>query len=127
MGAPNRRAAKNPAPASKGEVKIPFKERAVTHAIVGASLGTMAGERLGEISFVGAASYAGYAIGTATGNSELGGLIGGVAGAGAGYFVERKVGIGKTVGGSVGFLSGGIVGGISGTVVGGIAALANLF
>lgn len=111
------------APQKSEEVSVPFKERAVTAAIVGASLGTMAGERLGEVSFIGGAAYAGYALGKMIGKPEIGRIVGAVVGAGAGYLAESKLNIGKTVGGAAGFVSGGIVGGVAGTVIAGVSTL----
>lgn len=105
------------------DVRPPFKERVVTHAIVGASLGAIAGERLGSITSIGAASYAGMTIGEISGIGPLGGLIGGVVGAGAGLLIETKFPVGKTLGGAAGFVTGGIVGGISGSVVAGASSI----
>jgi hypothetical protein len=113
-------------PQKQEKISPPFKERAVTSAIVGASVGTMVGERVGEVSLIGAVSYAGYAIGSMVGQDQLGGIVGAVAGAGAGYFLEKKVPIGKTAGGAAGFVSGGIVGGITGTLIAGASSILNL-
>lgn len=110
-------------PQSQEKVQVPFKERAVTSAIVGASLGTMAGEQVGEIGFVGGAAYLGYTVGGMFGRPEIGRLVGAAAGAGAGFLVENKLNIGKTVGGAAGFISGGIIGGATGSVIGGVSAL----
>jgi hypothetical protein len=110
-------------PQKEDEVRTPFKERVVTHAIVGASLGAIAGERIGSLTSIGAASYAGMTIGEIAGIGPFGGLIGGVVGAGAGLLIENKFPIGKTLGGAAGFISGGIVGGISGTVVAGASSV----
>lgn len=112
---------------SEEEVRPPFKERVVTHAIVGASLGAIAGERVGTLTAMGAMSYAGWTIGEMTGYGSLGGLVGGVVGSGAGFLLESKFPIGKTIGGAVGFVSGGLVGGVSGSVVGGLSAIPDLF
>ena len=109
------------------EVRPPFKERVVTHAIVGASLGAIAGERFGSMASVGAAAYAGMAIGDTLGYGSIGTIVGGVVGAGAGALLEKKIPIGKTIGGAAGFISGGIVGGISGTVVAGVTSIPDLF
>jgi hypothetical protein len=105
------------------EVRPPFKERVVTHAIVGASLGAIAGERIGGITSVGAMSYVGMTIGEISGYGDVGAIVGGVVGAGAGYFLESKFPVGKTLGGAAGFISGGIVGGISGSVVAGTSSI----
>lgn len=114
------------APEQKDEVRVPFKERAVTSSIVGASLGTMVGEKFGELGVIGGASYLGYAIGSNFGQAELGGVIGVVAGAGVGYVAESKIPIGKTLGGATGFISGGLIGGITGTVVAGASSILSL-
>lgn len=116
-----------PKPVKEEEVKPPFKERVVTHAIVGASLGAIAGEHLGTATAVGAAAYAGMAIGDTFGYGSLGTVVGGVVGAGAGLLLERKFPIGKTIGGAAGFITGGIIGGISGTAVAGMSAIPELF
>ena len=107
------------------DVKTPFKERVVTDAIIGASLGTMAGERIGEVSFVGAAAFLGYTLGMTVGNPDIGSVVGAGIGAGAGYLAENRFGIGKTIGGGAGFLAGSVVGGVTGVVVGGTAAVLN--
>lgn len=112
-------------PKQNEEVPIPFKERAVASAIVGASLGTMAGEKLGEFGFIGGTAYAGYVVGGLFGNPEIGKIVGGIAGAGIGYLMEDKLNIGKTIGGAAGFISGGIIGGITGTVIAGTSAILN--
>lgn len=108
---------------STEKVSVPFKERAVTAAIVGASLGTMAGEKLGEIGFIGGSAYVGYALGGLVGRPDIGRVVGGVIGAGVGYLVENKLNIGKTIGGAAGFISGGVVGGVTGTVIAGASTL----
>ena len=76
---------------------------------------------------VGAAAYAGMAIGDPLGYGSIGTIVGGVVGAGAGALLEKKIPIGKTIGGAAGFISGGIVGGISGTVVAGVTSIPDLF
>mgnify|MGYP000698727037 CR=1 FL=1 len=119
---PQRQAPSRPVVSKEEEVRPPFKERVVTHAIVGASLGA-----IGSMTTLGAAAYAGMAIGDTFGYGSLGTVVGGVVGAGAGALLEKKFPVGKTVGGAVGFISGGIVGGISGTVVAGVTSIPDLF
>ena len=124
---PQRKAPSRPVVSKEDEVRPPFKERVVTHAIVGASLGAIAGERIGSLTSAGAAAYAGMAIGETFGYGSLGTVVGGVVGAGAGVLLEKKFPVGKTIGGAAGFISGGIVGGISGTVVAGVTSTPDLF
>ena len=110
----------------RDEVRVPFKEHAVTSSIVGASLGTMMGEKIGELGVIGGVSYLGYAIGSSFGQAEIGGIVGGIAGAGVGYVAESKLPIGKTVGGAAGFISGGLIGGITGAVIAGASSILSL-
>lgn len=99
----------------------PFKESAITSTIIGASVGTMVGEQVGQIGFVGATGYAGYMLGAALGNGPVGTAVG----ATAGYLLEKRLPIGKTLGGAAGFVSGGIVGGLSGVAIFGATSILN--
>lgn len=107
------------------DVKKPYKETIVTDSIIGASLGTMVGEKAGKVGFIGATTFLGYTVGMMTGHGDIGTYVGTGVGLGAGLLLENKFSIGKTVGGAAGFVSGGILGGVTGVVVGGASALLN--
>lgn len=113
---PGLRTARASRPQKREKVAVPLVERAVTSAVVGASIGTVGGEMIGGAASVAGIGYAGYRIGQNFGT--IGGVVGGIAGAGAAFFVESKVPIGKTVGAATGFVVGGLTGGALGAGLG---------
>lgn len=107
-------------------VKPSFGETAIKSTIIGASLGTVAGEAIGKGAVFAGAGYLGWKLGQSlSGGNELVGLAGAAIGAGASMLVEDKIPIGGTIGAAAGFVSGGLVGGIAGSVIGGVQAVAN--
>lgn len=112
-------------PQSRKKVTPPITERAVTSAVVGASIGTVGGEKLGGAVAVTGAGYLGYRIGSQFGT--IGAVAGAAVGAGAVFFEERKIGIGRTAGAAAGFLAGGLTGGALGAGMGLISKVGDLF
>jgi hypothetical protein len=113
-----------PAPQSGGDDDVSFKETALKSTVVGASLGTVFGEKLGGAAFVASGGYLGWKAGQSLAG-EAGGLLGAALGAGAAYFTESKVPVGQTLGSVGGFLTGGILGGVTGLAIGGAQAVAH--
>lgn len=103
---------------------VSFQEQAIRSTVVGASLGTVAGESLGKFALVGASGYLGWRVGESLAGPAAG-VVGALLGSGASYLLERKVPIGGNLGAVSGFLTGGIIGGITGTVIGGVQAIAH--
>lgn len=103
-----------------------FGETAIKSTIIGASLGTVAGEALGKGAAYAGAGYLGWKLGQSlSGGSEMVGLAGAAIGAGASMLLEDKLPIGGTIGAAAGFVTGGLVGGIAGSVIGGVQIVAN--
>lgn len=102
-----------------------FKETALRSTIVGASLGTVAGETIGQGALIASGGYLGWRLGQSFGGDPIAGVVGAVVGTGAAYLLERQVPLGGTVGSAAGFLTGGLVGGITGSMIGGVQAIAN--
>ncbi len=109
--------------------KPSFPETALRSTIIGASLGTVAGEVIGKGALIGSAGYLGWRLGQNFGGNAAAGAVGAIAGGVSALFLERKVPIGGTLGSAAGFLTGGVIGGVTGCAVGGFQAIAhsNLF
>lgn len=113
-----------PAAARPAEPSQPsFGETALRSTIIGASLGTVIGERMGQSALIGSAGYLGWKVGQSI--HPVVGAAGAVVGSGAAFFLERKTALGGTIGAASGFLTGGLIGGVVGSVIGGTQAIAN--
>ena len=110
--------------ATAGAEKPAFTETALRSTIIGASLGTVAGETVGHFAFVGSAGYLGWRAGQNFGGAA-GGAVGALLGGAGAYLLERKVPIGATLGSVGGFLTGGLIGGVTGCAIGGFQAVAH--
>ena len=111
---------------SQDKVDISIKEKAVTSAILSASVGSIIGEKAGQAAFAGGAGYAGYQIGQSFGG-PLAGIAGAAIGVGAAALFELKVKpVSGSIGAAAGFVTGGIVGGVAGAAIGGIGRLGQI-
>lgn len=116
-----RKPTSRPAAASKPS----FQETALKSTIIGASLGTVVGETVGQGAFLGGAGYLGWRLGQSFAGGPVTGLLGAAVSTGAAYLVERKFPVGATLGSVGGFLTGGLIGGFAGSVIGGVQAIAH--
>lgn len=120
LTAPSRR------PASKMPSEKPsFTETALRNTVIGASLGTVAGEFVGKGAWIGSCGYLGWKLGQALGGNVVAAATGAVLGTVGSYALERRFPIGGTLGAAAGFVSGGLIGGVTGCAVGGFQAVAN--
>lgn len=111
---------------SKDKVEISIKEKAVTSAILSASVGSILGEKIGQAAFAGGVGYAGYQLGQSFGG-PIAGIAGAAVGVGAAALFEFKVKpVSGSIGAAAGFVSGGIVGGIAGAAIGGLSRLGQI-
>ncbi len=102
-----------------------FKEAALKSTVIGASLGTVTGEAIGQGAVLASGGYLGWQLGQRFGGSAITGALGAAVGSAAAFLLERKVPIGATSGAVGGFLAGGLIGGVAGCVIGGAQAIAH--